>query len=196
MNKYIPSKNEAHLYCIELILRHPWTFYFWCSLHVCVLFTSFYRPSVEIPMALKLFTFKFNMIYHNLIPLKLWEHPGKYEFWVWQIIIRKIKFCWGMKTSNCFILLYLDVWIYFYMSKTEEFRQKNEFTKISNLNETHYNKRSHKLRNSDKRMNSQKSVILMRHSTIKKTPITFVICNITTWNFQSFLNVEIIVSRN
>ena len=59
LNKYIHSKKESHLYCIEQISRHLWTFYFWCSLHVCVLFTSFYRPSVEIPMALKLFTFTF-----------------------------------------------------------------------------------------------------------------------------------------
>ena len=45
-----------------------------------------------------------------------------------------------MKTYNCFILLYLDICIYIYMSKTEEFGQKNEFTKISNSNEIHYKK--------------------------------------------------------
>ena len=43
--------------------------------------------------------------------------------------------------------MYLDICIYIYMSKTEEFRQKNEFTKISNFNEIHYKKKSHSFRN-------------------------------------------------
>ena len=37
--------------------------------------------------------------------------------------------------------MYLDICIYIYKSKTEEFRQKNELTKISNFNEIHYKKK-------------------------------------------------------
>ena len=46
-----------------------------------------------------------------------------------------------MKTYNDFFLLYSDIYHQFYMSNTEEFRQMNDFTELSDFNEIYFKRK-------------------------------------------------------
>ena len=70
-----------------------------------------------------------------MLLLKLLDRPGKYEFWVLQIIVENKVLLRNENLYKCngFILLYFS---YVFISTPKEFRQNNDFTEIDDFNET------------------------------------------------------------